>query len=388
MSAPWMKWFPSDWRADPKLRACDPLTRYVWMEMIGLMHEAEPYGHLVIAGKPISPETLSNLIGVPLKAVKAALRDLDEHAVYSLTDDGIIFSRRMVRDDTKAKVQRDYGKEGGNPKLTVHYNKPGFVYLFERQSDGAIKIGISNNPDRRVSKVRQQYPGDTITVLDKAAVLDMGASEATLHAKFEARKSGEWFALEADERRELLVELQVLKEQPLKANEKSPKGPDTRSQKPEKKDSEAKASGADAPSVDPKTILFRQGLPLLASLTGKPEGALRPILGRWLKLTGEDCGAVLAEIDRCRGSPVADPVSWIEARLKPQDLHGKSSRRQPTSDADSASAALDRILGTGALSNGGRGADPPGRNGRFGHADGGAFDFDREVEIIPPRQRQ
>jgi uncharacterized protein YdaU (DUF1376 family) len=115
---------------------------------------------------------------------------------------------------------------------------------------------------------------------------------------------------------------------------------DIRDQKEESKNSVASATGADAPSIDPKTILFRQGLPLLASLTGKPEGVLRPILGRWLKLTGNDCGAVLAEIERCRGSPVANPVSWIEARLKPKAPH-----EQPRSGRDKAFAALAAYVG-------------------------------------------
>lgn len=114
---PWMKWFPSDWRADAKLGACDPMTRYVWMEMLGLMHEGEPYGHLTIAGRKITPDTLSRLIRVPLKAVKSALRELDLNAVFSVTDDGVIYSRRMVREDFRATSSRVNGAKGGNPAL-------------------------------------------------------------------------------------------------------------------------------------------------------------------------------------------------------------------------------------------------------------------------------
>jgi len=86
-------------------------------------------------------------------------------------------------------------------------------------------------------------------------------------------------------------------------------------------DSEAIASGASAPiaTLDPKTILFDRGLAELSRLTDRPPAQLRSVLGRWLKLTGNDAGAILAEIEKCRGSPVADPIAWIERQLKPQE---------------------------------------------------------------------
>ena len=114
---PWMKFYPADWRADPKLRACSPVARYVWMEMLGLMHEAEPYGHLLLNGRPIQNETLARLIGVEVRELSGAVKELDRHGVFSRTDAGVIFSRRMVRDETKAKTAQENGRSGGNPKL-------------------------------------------------------------------------------------------------------------------------------------------------------------------------------------------------------------------------------------------------------------------------------
>ena len=114
---PWMKFYPADWRADTALRMCDPLSRYVWLEMIGIMHEAVPYGHLVINGNPVTDTMLSKLADVPLKAIKLALKELGRAGVFSVTDGEIIFSRRMVRDDLKARSNKDNGGKGGNPVL-------------------------------------------------------------------------------------------------------------------------------------------------------------------------------------------------------------------------------------------------------------------------------
>ena len=110
-----------------------------------------------------------------------------------------------------------------------------------------------------------------------------------------------------------------------------------------KEDSEAIASGADAPNatLDPKAILFERGLPLLSGLTGKPVPALRPLLGRWLKLTGNDAGSILAEIEKCRGSPVADPIAWIERHLKPRE-HTNGTTTQHEQDRRALAAVLEK----------------------------------------------
>jgi hypothetical protein len=115
-SRPWMKFYPSDWRADPLLRSCEPLSRYVWLEMIGLMHEAEPYGHLIFAGKPMAPAVLARMIAMDLGDVTAALAELDAMGVYSRDAEGAIYSRRMVRDEEKHRRASTFGKRGARAK--------------------------------------------------------------------------------------------------------------------------------------------------------------------------------------------------------------------------------------------------------------------------------
>lgn len=123
--SPWMKWFPSDWRGDAKVRACSPLARYVWLEMLGLMHEAEPYGHLVSGGRAMDYATLSRLIAVDVGTVKRAVKELEAHSVFSRTDSGVIFSRRMLRDKNRSEKAKEIGARGGNPILINQGDKPG-----------------------------------------------------------------------------------------------------------------------------------------------------------------------------------------------------------------------------------------------------------------------
>ena len=117
---PWMKFYPADWRSDPMLRVCSIGARGLWMEMLCLMHEAEPRGSLSVAGKQVTEAQLASLVGLSRKTVGTLLHELEEAGVFSRDSDASIFSRRMRRDVAKADQDKANGKAGGNPNL-----KPG-----------------------------------------------------------------------------------------------------------------------------------------------------------------------------------------------------------------------------------------------------------------------
>lgn len=117
MSAPWMKFFPSDWRADPALRMCSIGARGLWMEMLCVMHEATPRGALVINGKALATRQIAALAGCALDEAEAMIAELEESGVFSRESDGTIISRRMQRDAEKEARDKANGKTGGNPRL-------------------------------------------------------------------------------------------------------------------------------------------------------------------------------------------------------------------------------------------------------------------------------
>lgn len=117
MADPWFKFYPTDWRADPALRMCSLAARGLWIEMLGLMHDAAQYGHLLVANKPPTDAQLAVLIGAPPEQISELVGELEAAAVFSRTRKGVIFSRKMVRDQKKAEQARKNGKKGGNPSL-------------------------------------------------------------------------------------------------------------------------------------------------------------------------------------------------------------------------------------------------------------------------------
>lgn len=117
MSSPWLKFYPSDWRADPALRMCSIGARGLWMEMLCVMHEANPRGTLLINGRPLSSRQIASLAGGTIDEVDGYLCELEEAGVFSRTGDGTIFSRRMQRDAEKEVTDKANGGKGGNPAL-------------------------------------------------------------------------------------------------------------------------------------------------------------------------------------------------------------------------------------------------------------------------------
>lgn len=66
---------------------------------------------------------------------------------------------------------------------------------------------------------------------------------------------------------------------------------------------------------DPKKILFDEILPWLAEIENKPPGQLRSLLGKWLKLCGDDAKALLELCERTKAQARASPVEYITAAL-------------------------------------------------------------------------
>lgn len=122
---PWRKWYTSAWRSDAPLRMCSYAARGLWVDILTLMHESPTCGFLLVNNVAPSIKQLTGLLGGTQREVRDLLAELGDAGVYSVTggpmpDDvkklipsqmaaGILFSRRMVRDEAKAARDRANG---------------------------------------------------------------------------------------------------------------------------------------------------------------------------------------------------------------------------------------------------------------------------------------
>lgn len=116
---PAFMWYPGDSRRDTGIQSCSLEARGFWRELLDLMHFGEPYGHLADAGGGRFTETeLARLVGVPPQKARRLIAELRAKNVFSETGNGVIYSRRMVRDEAvRAKRAEGGAKSLENPNV-------------------------------------------------------------------------------------------------------------------------------------------------------------------------------------------------------------------------------------------------------------------------------
>ena len=112
MKRPAFQFYPADWRKDVELQSCSMAAQGLWINVMCLAHECEPYGHLTINGKGMTPAQLGRQVGLSAKECESLLTELLDSGVARRTDKGVIFNSRMVRDED-LRNRRAAGGSGG-----------------------------------------------------------------------------------------------------------------------------------------------------------------------------------------------------------------------------------------------------------------------------------
>jgi hypothetical protein len=111
---PYFPFYPADWQADERLRICSVAARGFWMECLCVAHKAVRRGFLEQApGHPLTPVQLSQLAGCTEEEAVRLTQELLNAGVPSVDGNGVLFSRRMVRDEKIRKARSRAGRMGG-----------------------------------------------------------------------------------------------------------------------------------------------------------------------------------------------------------------------------------------------------------------------------------
>lgn len=317
---PWMKFYPRDWRADEKLRLCSYAARGLWIEMMALMHSSERYGRLLVNGKEPTIAQLASLTSGAPDECERLIDELRDAGVFSTDAKGALYSRRMVQDDRDSALARKHGSEGGNPKLKGGYSKAGFIYLIGVRSDGAYKIGCSVNPSNRLNKIRAQYRGQDLAVIDSWRVENMGAVEAECHEIFAAKASGEWFFLTAADIGKLREKFSTL----MGAEKGGEMGDQKRRE--QSPDSVTNVTGADGASpVDPNKIFWANAKAMLQPFCKGDPGK---VVGQWLRDHGKE--TTTAAITAAQLEEAVNPIEYCQGYFRRNGA--KAAKPAPGSD--------------------------------------------------------
>lgn len=109
---PAMLFYPRDWLVDPNLNSCSLCAQGLWIRMLCYMWESEKRGYLMVGNKALHKEQIVRLIGAgnPEDEVLYWLSELKDAGVYSVDDEGVIYSRRMVDDEGDTKTSKAKNK--------------------------------------------------------------------------------------------------------------------------------------------------------------------------------------------------------------------------------------------------------------------------------------
>lgn len=88
------------------------------MDMLCVMAGADKKGFLMVGEKALSEKEIAKISRISEKKCKKILLELKTNRVFSISNDGIIYCRRMVRDSEISRKSAENGKKGGNPNLT------------------------------------------------------------------------------------------------------------------------------------------------------------------------------------------------------------------------------------------------------------------------------
>lgn len=93
-----MMLYPNDWEGD-EVAFCSLAAQGLWLRMMFLMHRSTRYGYLSLPnGSAIPQHVIAAKCGITPEAYCTLLEELDNVGKLARTSDGVIYSRRMVRD--------------------------------------------------------------------------------------------------------------------------------------------------------------------------------------------------------------------------------------------------------------------------------------------------
>jgi hypothetical protein len=142
---PYAKFYPCDWMSDPAVRVCSLAAQGLWINLLCMMFQTG--GYLSMVATDSEQKTIAKLTGNRQETIRKLLSELEIAGVFSRTETGTIYSRRIVRDVAKAQQDQENGRKGGNPTLVKGVNpqvNPTLNPPIKPQVNGGDKVARAN----------------------------------------------------------------------------------------------------------------------------------------------------------------------------------------------------------------------------------------------------
>lgn len=178
----WIKYYPADWQAEPTLRTCSLASKGLWIEMLGLMAHSVRHGYLckMNSPEPMPPEDLAKMLGQSVDEIMRLLHELEGNGVFSRTTDGLIYSRRLLKDAKIRKRNCRYKSKQRQNETITHSTQAVSRYV-RLMSDERLEAKDQNKENRDQKTETESTKSNT--ELHKPRANDPSTSANTLGVK-------------------------------------------------------------------------------------------------------------------------------------------------------------------------------------------------------------
>ncbi|NOT41290.1 MAG: hypothetical protein HOP13_12430 [Alphaproteobacteria bacterium] len=137
----WSKFFWDDVLRDHNLERCTYTAKGFWLHLKALSVQTEPMGYLAEGDKPMTTRDLARLSGLKKITVENLLGQLEVAGVFSRDSRGVIYCRRIVRENAARLQNKINGCAGGNPQLAAKNDeKPDNPYKLKAKQLSATQL--------------------------------------------------------------------------------------------------------------------------------------------------------------------------------------------------------------------------------------------------------
>lgn len=201
---PWAQWDFEAWETDPELVLCSFGAQALWMRLLCIAWKND--GYVLVAGQSPSAEDLAFLFRQKIEDVEKWLEELERRRVFSRKGwagaEGVIFSRRMVREKIIREAARINGAKGGNPALTSGESserkspvdgreRPASKPRKQREKAEGVNLEIEREIEIEIESESRANPEKPETPENRAGWDSLEYRGDTLRTVFEAEKAGE-----------------------------------------------------------------------------------------------------------------------------------------------------------------------------------------------------
>lgn len=160
---PYMKFYPGDWLKDPALRACSPEARALWIDLLCLMWECPRRGYLKTGKEPWGILEIANALSSDPASIQNQISELKSRGVLRQTRVGVLYSKRITRDEKTRKYWTRKQKE--------HRDKSGYVKpmstvsseVISHSSEVRSKSSSDDDVFTLLPELQRRFPNDEFT---------------------------------------------------------------------------------------------------------------------------------------------------------------------------------------------------------------------------------